>query len=165
MDNEEREIDVRISGKNWNPDVEKAEMLVRDVLDALEARLGPLHAGVLEVWFATDNDLQALNHTFRSKNMPTNVLSFSPPTDLQSGFGQCLGQLALADGVCVQEANARSVTLEDHACHLVLHGLLHLEGYDHETDADAKTMETIECAVMKALDLHDPYSVRGEAHV
>ncbi len=161
----EREIDVRISGEEWDIQDDKAERLVREVLQALEEHLGPLRAGVLEVWFAADQDLHALNHEFRGKDMPTNVLSFASPAGLQTGHCKHFGQLALADGVCAREAKMRGIALGDHTRHLVLHGLLHLQGYDHEAAHDATVMETVERDVMEILDLHDPYLLTGEVHV
>jgi len=156
-----REIDVRISQVKWPLDEAAAQLLVGDVLAAAEARLGPLPAGNIEVWFADDQDLQALNRQYRAKDAPTNVLSFAAPASLVPHFTPSLGQLALGFGVCADEAKNRSLDILDHTRHLVLHGLLHLQGYDHEQTDEAEEMETLERDIMKALGLHDPYKLVG----
>ncbi|MDQ7017563.1 MAG: rRNA maturation RNase YbeY [Robiginitomaculum sp.] len=156
-----REIDVRISGADWPLDEATAQLLVRDVLDAAEARLGPMRTGTVEVWFADDEDLRALNRQYRGKDAPTNVLSFAAPESPVPHFTPSLGQLALGFGVCADEAQSRSLDILDHTRHLVLHGLLHLQGYDHEQAEEAEKMETLERDIMKALGLHDPYTLAG----
>ncbi len=152
-----RAIDVRVSTPIWTDIVGDGYALVEGVLARAEAELGPLRGGALEVWFAGNDDLHALNKRFRGKDKPTNVLSFA---GMQGPFAS-FGQLALADSVCRTEAQNQGITPQDHATHLVLHGLLHLQGYDHETQEDAKTMETLESTIMQALGLHDPYGRAG----
>jgi probable rRNA maturation factor len=156
-----REIDVRISGPAWPLNETEAAALVVLVLQAVEAGIGPLRDGTLEVWLASDEDLQALNLQYRDKDAPTNVLSFAAVNTDTSHFSSAFGQLALADGVCMREAQARGLELQDHFCHLVLHGLLHLQGYDHESQNEADEMERLERAMMATLGLHDPYSDNG----
>jgi len=160
-----REIDVRISGDGWPMDEGAAQRLVGDVLAAAEAHLGPLREGNIEVWFADDDDLQALNRQYRGKDAPTNVLSFAAIAPPGLHFTPSLGQLALGFGVCAGEAQSRSLDILDHIRHLVLHGLLHLQGYDHVQADDAEKMETLERDIMKALGLHDPYTLAGADNV
>ncbi|PHS27365.1 MAG: rRNA maturation RNase YbeY [Robiginitomaculum sp.] len=154
-----REIDVRISGADWPLDETAAQLLVRDILAATEARLGLLREGNVEVWFADDEDLQALNRQYRGKDTPTNVLSFAAPVCTAAPFAPAMGQLALGFGVCAKEAQSRSLDILDHTRHLVLHGFLHLQGYDHEYADEAEEMETMERDIMKTLGLHDPYNL------
>jgi probable rRNA maturation factor len=158
---QKREIDVRISGPAWPLEEAEAAALVVRVLQAVEAGIGPLRDGTLEVWLASDADLQALNLQFRDKDAPTNVLSFAAASADTAHFVPAFGQLALADGVCMREAQARGLELQDHFCHLVLHGLLHLQGYDHESQNEADTMQKLERTMMATLGLHDPYSDLG----
>ncbi len=160
-----REVDVRVSGAGWPWSEEEAAMIVRDMLEAARKQIGDLQQGVLEVWFASDKDLQALNRQYRGKDAPTNVLSFPAAGQLPVGAGLVFGQLALANGVCAQEAASRGITLGGHIRHLILHGLLHLQGYDHETKEDAEKMEKIETMVMQGLGLHDPYALLEGDHV
>jgi probable rRNA maturation factor len=109
----------------------------------------------LTLLLADDARLKALNHDFRGKNKPTNVLSF-PATD-----DHYLGDVALAYGVTAAEAKAAKKTIADHATHLVVHGVLHLLGYDHETDKDAGVMEPLEVEILAKLGISDPYRVRA----
>ena len=73
-----------------------------------------------------------------------------------------LGDIVLAHGVCAAEAAERGVTVEAHAQHLIVHGMLHLLGHDHMNDAEAEAMEAIERDALSALGLHDPYPVRED---
>ena len=118
---------------------------------------------------ASDEAVRALNLQYRQKDAPTNVLSFPMvQPDLIEAISQnsddgevLLGDIVLAHGVAAREAAEKGVTLEEHATHLIVHGLLHLLGYDHEQgDAEAEAMEDIERAALAALGLSDPYTVR-----
>lgn len=99
--------------------------------------------------------LKSLNHEFRGKNKPTNVLSF--PSDEKD----YRGDIALAYGVTKAEASAAKKKFADHAAHLVVHGVLHLAGYDHERERDAKMMEPLEVKILAKLGVADPYEVRS----
>jgi len=96
---------------------------------------------------------QALNRNFRSKDYATNVLTFvfrdRPPFE---------GDLALCAPVVAREARAQGKSLAAHYAHLTVHGLLHLQGYDHENEADALVMESRETRILAKLGLPDPYS-------
>ena len=114
--------------------------------------------GEVSVLFADDEAVRALNRDWRGKDSATNVLSF--PAEPVPGLPeehQPLGDLALAWGTCRAEAEARGVPVLDHAAHLLLHGLLHLVGYDHRNGAEAREMEALEARAMQALGLHAPY--------
>lgn len=114
-----------------------------------------------------DAEVQALNHQYRDKDRPTNVLSFPmiqpdliDAVSANSDDGEMLlGDIVLAHDVCAGEAEARGIAIADHAAHLIVHGTLHLLGYDHAGDAEAEAMEAIERAALAALGLHDPYPV------
>jgi probable rRNA maturation factor len=107
----------------------------------------------LTVLLGSDAKLRALNRNFRGKNKPTNVLSF-PASPNQGGYR---GDIALAYGVTAREAKAAGKSLGDHAAHLVVHGVLHLAGYDHVRARDAKIMEPLEVAILAGLGIADPY--------
>ena len=107
--------------------------------------------GGFTILLAGDKKLRALNQNFRGKDKPTNVLSF-PGAD---GYA---GDIAIAYGVTATEAKAAAKTFADHAAHLVVHGVLHLAGYDHERLKDAKVMESLEVKILKRLGVADPYA-------
>lgn len=109
----------------------------------------------------TDNfQVKELNASYRDQDRPTNVLSFPQyePDDLsQAPEPLLLGDLIMADQVCIQEADVMQIPLAAHIQHLVIHGTLHLLGYDHETDEEAAEMESLETKLVKQLGWDDPY--------
>ncbi|HEX4271022.1 MAG TPA: rRNA maturation RNase YbeY [Rhizomicrobium sp.] len=121
-------------------------------LAAEAARKAARLKGDFTILLSGDRKLAALNRDFRGKNKPTNVLSF-PGAD---GYA---GDIAIAYGVTAAEARGAGKTFLDHATHLVVHGILHLAGYDHERPKDAKVMEPLEVKILKRLDVADPYAV------
>jgi probable rRNA maturation factor len=120
----------------------------------------------ISVRFTSDAEVQELNATWRGKDKPTNVLSFpmfeaDMLTTLPDAAGAeiLLGDVVLAHGVCAAEAADRAIPVEAHAAHLVVHGMLHLLGYDHETgDEDANEMEEVERRALIGLGISDPYA-------
>jgi probable rRNA maturation factor len=124
----------------------------------------------ISVRLASDEEVRVLNRDYRGKDTPTNVLSFPMvQPDLietiseNSDDGEVLlGDIVLAHGVCTREAEEKGISPEDHAAHLVVHGTLHLLGYDHLDDAEADAMEEIERRAMADLGLSDPYLVRED---
>jgi probable rRNA maturation factor len=123
-----------------------------------------------------DDRIRVLNARFRGQDKPTNVLSW-PAVDLapdRPGEPPCppdpgtaddpepLGDIALALGVCRAEAAAEGKPFDHHLTHLVVHGVLHLLGHDHETDADAHLMEGHETAILAGLGIADPHAVEAE---
>ena len=108
-----------------------------------------------------DSRIARLNADFRGRPAPTNVLSWpafaDAPPALDAGR-LFLGDLALAFETCAREAEAAGLTLRDHAAHLVVHGVLHLLGHDHASDADAEAMETLETIALASMGIANPYS-------
>jgi probable rRNA maturation factor len=119
----------------------------------------------ISVRLTSDEEVHQLNMQYRGKDKPTNVLSFPMvQADLLETVAQnsddgelLLGDIVLAHGVCAAEAAEKEVSLEAHATHLIVHGTLHLLGYDHQGSAEAEHMESLEGDVMVRLGLHDPY--------
>ncbi|MFM5907224.1 MAG: rRNA maturation RNase YbeY [Novosphingobium sp.] len=114
--------------------------------------------------FTSDAELQVLNREWRAKDKPTNVLSFPmlERADLLAlapdGPPEMLGDIALAFETCAREAAEKGVPLEHHAAHLIVHGLLHLAGHDHEiSPADADKMEALETKALALMGIADPY--------
>lgn len=121
----------------------------------------------LNILLTSDSNLKKLNHTYRGKNVPTNVLSF-PQINLfefkKSSldiFPQKatipLGDVVLAYQTILKETKEQKKTFESHAVHLVVHGTLHLMGYDHMRVKDAKIMEKLECDILQSLGYSNPY--------
>ncbi len=113
-----------------------------------------------------DEQVSGLNSTWRGTEGPTNVLSFpmAEAAELESpeeGPQLMLGDIVLARGVCGAEAEAKAIPLTDHAAHLIVHGTLHLLGYDHSDDGAAADMEAREVRALARLGIADPYEVRG----
>jgi probable rRNA maturation factor len=125
----------------------------------------------VSVRLASDAAVQTLNRDYRKKDKATNVLSFPMvQPDLLEALNAgdddgetLLGDVVLAHGVCAAEAADKRVSIDDHATHLIVHGTLHLLGYDHELgEAEAEAMEEIERAALAALGISDPYAVRED---
>lgn len=157
--------DVMIETPEWD-DVALPELAERAVAATL-AHLG-LEAADWEVAILACDDAQIaeLNGDFREKPQPTNVLSWpSEERGAAEEGGQParpndpeLGDIAIAHGTCAREAAEAGKPLADHVTHLIVHGTLHLLGYDHVRDADATLMEGLEVEILGKLDLPDPYS-------
>ncbi|TRW49423.1 rRNA maturation RNase YbeY [Aliidiomarina halalkaliphila] len=112
-------------------------------------------------------EVQTLNREYRDKDKPTNVLSFPFEADLPPGITldlPLLGDVILCEEVVRAEARAQNKALAHHFAHLVVHGTLHLLGYDHITDTEADAMEALERAILAALEIADPYAVTIADH-
>ncbi len=106
----------------------------------------------LSLLFTDDAAVQRLNAAWRNKDKPTNVLSFP------QAFGPLLGDVILAAETVREEAALARKPLRDHMAHLIVHGFLHLIGYDHEADRDAEAMEALEREALKRMGIADPYA-------
>jgi len=138
--------------KAWRAAEPRAAALARAAAKAVLRREGRPGAS-LAILLTDDERLRALNGGFRGKDAPTNVLSFPAAGPGADG----LGDIALAFGVCAREAVVQGKTLAAHLQHLTTHGVLHLLGYDHESDAEAEAMEAKERAILAGLGVADPY--------
>ena len=152
------------SSRSWLPLVRKAAEAA--ILESAYPDLARAERPIeISVTLTSDSRVQALNAKWRSKDKPTNVLSFpmADERDLAnanvSGAELLLGDIILARGVCEAEASDKSVSVEDHAAHLVVHGTLHLLGYDHKDERDAADMEAREVRALKRLGIANPYEV------
>ena len=110
----------------------------------------------IEVDFVTSPKIRGLNKRFRNKNKATNVLAF--PTDIPLSDGEkFLGNIILCPAIIEKEAIDQNKIFYDHLMHLMLHGLLHLLGFDHETPRTATKMETLEKKLLASLEIPNPY--------
>lgn len=119
-----------------------------------------LETGFAEACVAltTDADIACLNATYRGKSTPTNVLSFPAGTGASGGDVRRLGDIVLAAETIAREADEQGRPPLHHVQHLVVHGVLHLLGFDHETDAEAEAMEALEAEILARLGIANPYS-------
>jgi probable rRNA maturation factor len=150
------DVEVEIETDAWSDACPGADDIVRR---AARAALGDRRDGVLTVLLTDDDAVRELNARFRAIDAPTNVLAFPaarPPGGAPPET--CLGDVALAFGVCEREARAQGKSLADHLCHLVIHGALHLLGYDHQDDDQATAMEALERELLGRLGVSDPYA-------
>ncbi len=152
------EIEVMIEGGDWP---EGAMRLVERAAIAALAACGEAEARLC-VLLADDMAIKALNARFRGKDRPTNVLSF-PAAEIPGDPAPPLGDLALAGGVCFREAAEEGKSLADHLTHLVVHGVLHLCGYAHESVEEAEEMEDFEREILASLGIADPYAGKEPA--
>jgi metalloprotein, YbeY/UPF0054 family len=162
-------LDINAEEPRWGD----LDPLARSAIEATLAHLGHDPACFeVSLLACDDTRIKALNAGFRDKDKPTNVLSWpswdlSPetpgglPEEPETGTPEDpepLGDIALAYETCAREAVEQGKTLSDHTTHLVVHSVLHLLGYDHETDEDAALMEKTEVAILARLGIGDPYA-------
>lgn len=146
-------VDITIAHPAWRG----RQAAIRRVLQAAAAAEGK--SGAVSLLLAGDAEVAALNRAWRGKPGPTNVLSFPAPP----GQGDELGDIALAAETVAAEADAQGKQFEAHAAHLLVHGFLHLLGYDHERDDEADTMEARERVILAGLGIADPYAAEAPA--
>lgn len=150
--------DITVADSGWRSLIDHPETLVQTAVQAAWAYPDLSHGQEAEVSILLTDDatVQTLNAQYRGQDKPTNVLAF--PADMPVTGGPApLGDIAIARETVLGEAEAASKPPRDHLAHLAIHGLLHLLGYDHQTDADASHMEGLEVAILKSLDIPDPY--------
>ncbi|MEZ5792250.1 MAG: rRNA maturation RNase YbeY [Nitratireductor sp.] len=155
------DIDVRCQG--WPDEARLMETIHASVTAAIEtAGLNFPDGAELSLVFTGDADMQEINRQWRGIDKPTNVLSF-PGDDIQPGeaAGQMLGDIVFALETLEREARLEDKLFDHHLRHLVVHGFLHLFGYDHMTDEDARVMENLERDALARMGIEDPYA--GEA--
>lgn len=143
-------IDVAIPCAGWRRSIPGVARLARETVTAALADAGIADAEVSLV-LGDDDAVQALNRRWRGRDAPTNVLSF--PT----GESPILGDVILAFETMTREAQEQGKPFAHHLRHLIVHGVLHLLGYDHERYRDATRMENCERRILRRFDIPDPY--------
>ncbi|EHH69407.1 rRNA maturation RNase YbeY [Gluconobacter morbifer] len=150
--------DIIIEDARWRASVPDTERVVRRAIAAVPRQGGPDFAvsPPPSILLSTDRVVKRLNGHFRNRNKPTNVLTFEPVSP-QHG-----GDIILAYETVRREAQAARRSLRAHLSHLVVHGLLHLAGYDHHHPGEAREMEGVETRTMRALGFGDPWRQGGK---
>jgi probable rRNA maturation factor len=161
------DIAVTIEHQAWAQALPDAEALCgRLAATALEAVELPDGVVELAIVLADDETVRGLNRQWRGKDAPTNVLSFAALDDEDApeveGAPLMLGDVILAFETTRAEAIEQGKSLADHASHLVIHGVLHLLGFDHEDEDEAVEMEALETALLATLGIDDPYEEEDE---
>lgn len=159
-------VDISLDDPAWRVALPGVEDVCREVVTvALRAAAPDLAATEISLVLTDDAAVALLNENYRLKQGPTNVLSF-PACDWRAGerpaapgdAPMLLGDIVVAFGVARDEAERDRKALADHLRHLVVHGLLHLLGHDHETDEEAQRMESLEAEILHEFGVQNPYS-------
>jgi probable rRNA maturation factor len=151
-------LDTSRDSEAWEA-LEGAEELAERALEAAAEGSGVQLRPRAEVSLLLTGDAQmrGINREWRGQDKPTNVLSFPAVPPEKLARAPFLGDIAVAFETTAREAEADGKPLADHFTHLVVHGFLHLLGYDHETDAEAEAMEGLEVRILASLGIDDPY--------
>lgn len=153
-------LDILIEDGDWSAFAPVGEAL-RQVADAVAQRLD-IDAAEAAIALSSDERVRALNRTYRGKDKPTNVLSF-PAGEHAAPFvlRRHLGDVVLAAETVAREAAAEGKPPRHHLQHLAVHGLLHLLGYDHDTEPQAREMEALEAEILAQIGVPDPYAAQS----
>jgi len=160
-------IEIQLQSQAWNQKLCDYENLITDIINVTlnSARPG-LPVAEVSVVLAGSSLVHQLNSSYRGKDKPTNVLSFPAcvPQYLFEETGQpyLLGDIILAFEIVFEEAKAQRKTLWDHTAHLLVHGTLHLLGYDHKNEEEAEKMESLEKNILVRVGIANPYKDRIE---
>jgi len=153
-------IDIIMAHKPWRQ--KDPTPLITEVVEKTLEHLHILQPVEFCVKLTSDSEIQRLNRIYRGKDKPTNVLSFPTHVNLKEFITTIqepllLGDIVLAFETLQIEAQEQSKNFNDHLAHLVVHGVLHLLGYDHESEADASKMELLEAEILRFFNIKDPY--------
>lgn len=152
-------IDVLVQSEQWSALTGAERLAERAVAAAVSRADVPVLEGAeLSIALSDDAAVRQLNARWRGLDKPTNVLSFPAAEPDELADAPHIGDIVLAFETVEREARDDGKTLADHTAHLIVHGVLHLLGFDHETDADAEAMEALEIAALADLGIADPYA-------
>lgn len=156
------EMDFRIEAGDW-PAVDELEAIIDATIlavlnnSAFYTACSVMQGSEVSLLLTDDKHITAINSEFRGQKKPTNVLSF-PQQDADCDvYGPYLGDIVLAYETVFREADLENKDFNHHFQHLLVHGFLHLVGFDHETDNEAKVMENLEIDILRDLNIEDPY--------
>ncbi|MCW5745445.1 MAG: rRNA maturation RNase YbeY [Alphaproteobacteria bacterium] len=154
-------MDIDLQDRRWLASLRTARALCRRAASSALSASPRRPAGdvALAIALADDAAVRTLNRAFRHQDKPTNVLSFAADRRASlAGAPRFLGDIALARQTVLREARAQHKRPGHHLTHLVVHGVLHLLGYDHQTDAQARRMEALEVHILTGLGIANPYA-------
>ena len=153
------ELDLRIDAGGWTEAGDLEPILIRAVEAAVSvAPETPAAAVSVTLLLTDDRAVRELNRAWRGKDKPTNVLSFPAASPQIPNGPREIGDLVLAFETVAAEAHDTGTSVADHAAHLVVHGVLHLLGFDHLEDGEADRMERLEVAALAGIGIADPYA-------
>ncbi len=153
-------IEVAVEAGDWASEA-ALQALAGRAIGAAASMIGlePDEGGAVSLLFTGDAEIQVLNREWRGKDKPTNVLSFPAPDMLAPGGEmQPLGDIIVAYETVAREAAEEGKQFDHHLTHLIVHGFLHIMGYDHETEEEAEEMEELERKTLQTLAIRDPYA-------
>lgn len=157
------QTDVLVVADCWQTEPDAEAVIHRAINAAAEFADEDVGEAELAVMLTDDTGIRTLNSNWRGIDKPTNVLSFpalQPTGDAPSDMPRMLGDIAIAYQTTRKEADDEQKPFDHHLSHLAVHGFLHLIGYDHENDADAEAMESLEQEILARLGIPDPYADR-----
>jgi probable rRNA maturation factor len=157
------QIEVMVRSARWKMRPRSATLVRKAVVAAAQAVSTP--RGELAIVLTDDSAIRALNRDWRGHDAPTNVLSFaSPGSGRETAAAHHLGDIVIAYQTTAREAVAERKPFGHHLAHLAVHGFLHLAGYDHDNDREARKMERLEAEILARLAIPDPYAApRGRS--
>ena len=153
-------IEVKVDYNKWyGASSEIVEVCKDTILTVLNSELTPIisPSDQISILLTTDEQMGRLNKCYRGKNKPTNVLSFASGLKKVKDIPVFLGDIALGYSIALEESIKADIPFIDHIQHLLIHGCLHILGFDHENDIEAKKMEKIEITILKNLGINNPY--------
>jgi probable rRNA maturation factor len=158
-------IETSVESDSWRSIANLDALVERCLAEALAETDEHVRDGAeVSLLFCDDARIRDLNARFRGMDKPTNVLSFPGPEPIETAH--VLGDIAIAYETVAREAEEQGKPLPHHLCHMIVHGFLHLLGFDHETDEEAEAMEADEARVLQRMGIADPYreNQQSEGH-
>lgn len=152
------QLSLRCNHAGWKPLAPRRSLIKSAIAAALKAPpLRPLDGAELSILLTDDTEMREINRNWRKKDSSTNVLSFPAAAPNRIAQSPVLGDIVLAYETLAREAEAEAKPFDHHLVHLVIHGLFHLLGDDHETEDEAKVMEAREIDALARLGIPNPY--------
>jgi len=152
-------VELSVTDPRWSDKLDNLNDVATCAIDAAYRHVDIAAPAIVSILLCDDDEIQQLNKSYRNMDRPTDTLSF-PANAPVSLSPLPLGDIVVAYDTMVADAGAAGKKMAVHLTHLLIHGLLHLVGYDHENDADAQTMESLEVEILRSLGIDDPYALR-----